>query len=149
YFHQLLRTGVLGLVLKASGPWTLFHAIGSVVQRLQYFDPEVVKVVNQTLPEHLFDTKLTESEVEVLVRLDLRNKEIAEEIGMSLHSVEHNIDGILKKFKVATRTAAALKASALGLVLIPKMSTRDPETGKTHEEILAEKYAEEAIRRSS
>jgi DNA-binding CsgD family transcriptional regulator len=88
---------------------------------------------------------LTDREIEVLIRLDLRNKEIAEELDMKLRTVEKHIECILAKLKVPTRTAAALKAVQLGYVLLPKMPGRDPVTGVTHEQTVAELQAELAI----
>jgi Response regulator containing a CheY-like receiver domain and an HTH DNA-binding domain len=88
---------------------------------------------------------LTDREIEVLIRLDLRNKEIAEELDMKLRTVEKHIECILAKLKVPTRTAAALKAVQLGYVLLPKMPGRDPVTGVSHEQTVAELQAELAI----
>ena len=92
---------------------------------------------------------LTDREIEVLIRLHLCNREISEELDMKLRTVEKHIECILAKLKVSTRTAAALKAVQLDLVLLPKMPERDPETDKLIELITAEEYAQEAIRRQS
>jgi len=64
---------------------------------------------------------------------------------MKLRTVEKHIECILAKLKVPTRTAAALKAVQLGYVLLPKMPGRDPVTGVSHEQTVAELQAELAI----
>jgi DNA-binding NarL/FixJ family response regulator len=145
YHNQLIRAGVRGFCLKSSGPRTLFDAIDQVTRGLPYCDPKITQLVKQTPANAMPNTNLTDREIEVLIRLDLRNKEIAEELDMKLRTVEKHIECILAKLKVPTRTAAALKAVQLGYVLLPKMPGRDPVTGVTYEQTVAELQAELAI----
>jgi DNA-binding NarL/FixJ family response regulator len=145
FHNQLLRAGARGFCLKSSGPRTLFEAIEQVTRSLPYCDPKITQLVKQTPAIHTPNTNLTDREIEVLIRLDLRNKEISEELNMKLRTVEKHIECILAKLKVSTRTGAALKAVQLGYVLLPKMPTRDPVTGVTHEQTLAELQAELSI----
>jgi len=145
YHNQLLRAGARGFCLKSSGPRTLFEAIEQVTRGLPYCDPKITQLVKQSPSVSMPNTNLTDREIEVLIRLDLRNKEIAEELDMKLRTVEKHIECILAKLKVPTRTAAALKAVQLGYVLLPKMPGRDPVTGVTHEQTVAELQAELAI----
>lgn len=142
YHNQLMRSGVRGFCLKSSGPRTLFEAIEQVTRGLPYCDPKITQLVKQTPSNAMPNTNLTDREIEVLIRLDLRNKEIAEELDMKLRTVEKHIECILAKLKVPTRTAAALKAVQLGYVLLPKMPGRDPVTGVTYEQTVAELQAE-------
>lgn len=145
YHNQLLRAGARGFCLKSSGPRSLFEAIEQVTRGLPYCDPKITQLVKQSASTALPNTNLTDREIEVLIRLDLRNKEIAEELDMKLRTVEKHIECILAKMKVPTRTGAALKAVQLGYVLLPKMPGRDPVTGVTHEQTVAELQAELAI----
>jgi DNA-binding NarL/FixJ family response regulator len=145
YHNQLIRAGARGFCLKSSGPRTLFEAIEQVTKTLPYCDPKITQLVKQTPTMSMPNSNLTEREIEVLIRLDLRNKEIAEELDMKLRTVEKHIECILAKMKVPTRTAAALKAVQLGYVLLPKMPGRDPVTGVSHEQTVAELQAELAI----
>jgi len=144
YHNQLLRAGARGFCLKSSGPRTLFEAIEQVTRGLPYCDPKITQLIKQ-VPAHTPNTNLTDREIEVLIRLDLRNKEIAEELDMKLRTVEKHIECILAKLKCSTRTAAALKAVQAGYVLLPKMPGRDPVTGVSHEQTVAELQAELAI----
>ncbi len=145
YHNQLLRAGSRGFCLKSSGPRTLFEAIEQTTRGLPYCDPKITQLVKQSPSTSLPNTNLTDREIEVLIRLDLRNKEIAEELDMKLRTVEKHIECILAKMKVPTRTAAALKAVQLGYTLLPKMPGRDPVTGVSHEQTVAELQAELAI----
>jgi DNA-binding NarL/FixJ family response regulator len=145
YHNQLMRAGVKGFCLKSSGPRTLFEAIDQVTRGLPYCDQKITQLVKQAPTSSMPNTNLTDREIEVLIRLDLRNKEIAEELDMKLRTVEKHIECILAKLKVPTRTAAALKAVQLGYVLLPKMPGRDPVTGVTYEQTVTELQAELSI----
>lgn len=145
YHNQLMRAGARGFCLKSSGPRTLFEAIEQVTRSLPYCDPKITQLVKQSPATSMPNCNLTDREIEVLIRLDLRNKEISEELDMKLRTVEKHIECILAKLKVPTRTAAALKAVQLGYVLLPKMPGRDPVTGVSHEQTVAELQAELAI----
>jgi len=148
YYHQLIRAGSRGICLICSNPRILFKGITHVLQNQEYCDPEIARLVKQTPDGNNSQWRqLTDSEIEVLIRLDLRNKEISEELDIKLRTVERHIESILAKLKMPTRTAAALKAVQMGFELLPKMPRRDPLTGVIEEHLLAEKYAEEAIRR--
>lgn len=145
YHNQLVRASARGFCLKSSGPRTLFEAIEQVTRGLPFCDPKITQLVKQSPATSMPNSNLTDREIEVLIRLDLRNKEISEELDMKLRTVEKHIECILAKLKVPTRTAAALKAVQLGYVLLPKMPGRDPVTGVTHEQTVAELQAELAI----
>jgi DNA-binding NarL/FixJ family response regulator len=145
YHNQLVRANARGFCLKSSGPRTLFEAIEQVTRGLPFTDPKITQLVKQSPATSMPNSNLTDREIEVLIRLDLRNKEISEELDMKLRTVEKHIECILAKLKVPTRTAAALKAVQLGYVLLPKMPGRDPVTGVTHEQTVAELQAELAI----
>ncbi len=146
YYHQLCRAGVIGFCLKSSGMQRLFESVYLVAVGSSYCDSAIAELVRPTaLPVKWPGSPLTATETEVLVRLDLRNKEISEELNLSLKSVENTIMSVLRKLRVPTRTAAALKAVQLGCTLLPKMPKRDPVSSFSEEQILAEKYAEEAI----
>jgi DNA-binding NarL/FixJ family response regulator len=60
---------------------------------------------------------LTPRELEVLTLLTdgLPNREIADRLYVSSRTVEHQVDSILAKLGVTSRTAAAREASRLGL----------------------------------
>lgn len=149
------RIAVTGLADLAPGKdvtVVLRHADGSTdsiearhTMTAEQIDPKITQLVKQQPSASAPNSNLTDREIEVLIRLDLRNKEIAEELDMKLRTVEKHIECILAKLKVPTRTAAALKAVQHGYVLLPKVPGRDPVTGVSHEQTVAELQAELAI----
>ncbi len=146
YYHQLFRAGAIGICLKSSRQKLILDAVKKVIANESYCEPQILNLIKQA-PDQAIPFQLSEEEVAVLVRLDLRNKEIAEVLDMRLKSVERNIESILIKLKQPTRTGAALAAVQAGFVLLPKMPRRDPITGLTDEHVVAEKHAQEAVRR--
>lgn len=119
YYNQLVRCGVLGFCLKSSQSSVLLEAVVQLVKGMSYCDPALERLVTQAPPTCMPNSELTDRELAVLVRLDWRNKEIAEELDMKLRTVEKHIEVILAKLKVPTRIAAASKAVAMGYVLLP------------------------------
>jgi len=145
YYNQLLRAGAHGFCLKSSGPRTLFDAIKSVTSGNFYCDQKLSKLVDQPAPVDMPDHNLTDREIQILIRLEMKNKDIAEELDLNLRAVEKHVDHLLQKLKVPTRTAATMKAVQYGFELLPKMPGRDPVTGVTHEQTTAELQAELVI----
>ncbi|MFN8659156.1 MAG: response regulator transcription factor [Candidatus Obscuribacterales bacterium] len=129
YHNQLVRAGVLGVCLKSSDSDVFLEAVSTTSRKRPYCDPAIERLIKQSQAMPV-GTNLTDREIEVLVRLDLRNDKIAEELGMKLRTVEKYIECILAKLKVPTRSAAALKAIELGLVLLPKVENREQEQGE-------------------
>jgi len=64
---------------------------------------------------------LTDREVEILglVARGFRNKQIADELHLSLRTVETHLAHAFAKLKVETRTQALLRAAARGLLVFP------------------------------
>ncbi len=145
HYHQLVRAGAHGFCLKSSGPRTLYEAISAVTKGSFYCDPKLSKLVEQKALPDMPDHNLTDREIQVLIRLEMKNKDIAEELDMNLRTVEKHIEYLLQKLKVPTRTAATLKAVQFGFELLPKMPGRDPVTGVPHEQTVAELQAELVI----
>lgn len=145
HYHQLVRAGAHGFCLKSSGPRTLYEAINAVTKGNSYCDPKLSKLVEQKALPEMPDHNLTDREIQVLIRLEMKNKDIAEELDMNPRTVEKHIEYLLQKLKVPTRTAATLKAVQFGFELLPKMPGRDPVTGVPHEQTVAELQAELVI----
>lgn len=145
HYNQLVRAGAHGFCLKSSGPRTLYEAIKAVTTGNSYCDSKLEKLVEQEPPPTMPVHNLTDREIQVLIRLEMKNKDIAEELEMNPRAVEKHIDYILQKLKVPNRTAATLKAQQYGFELLPKMPGRDPVTGVSHEQTVAELQAELVI----
>jgi len=140
YFHQLCRAGAGGIYRKSTGKKALRDSIRELMNGGRPLDPAIAELIEQT-PKVADLSDLSKREIETLVRLDLRNKEIAEELDIELRTVEKSVESILSKLKVPTRTGAALKARQMGYTLLPKMPGRDPATGNSHEYLQALQHA--------
>jgi DNA-binding NarL/FixJ family response regulator len=64
--------------------------------------------------------ELTPRELEVLQQLaeGLANKAIAQRLGISEHTVKFHVNAIMGKLGVQSRTAAVVRATRLGLVVL-------------------------------
>ena len=114
---QALKAGALGYLIKDVSPENLIDAIRAVNLGVPKFDPEVAKkIVRQVTGEQpssrVLTEKLTDREQEVLMYIakGLSNKEIAEQIHLSLKTVKTHVSSIIQKMGVTTRTQVALLA---------------------------------------
>jgi DNA-binding NarL/FixJ family response regulator len=66
------------------------------------------------------DEPLTPREMEVLQRLaeGLTNKAIAQELGISEHTIKFHVNAIMGKLHAQSRTEAVVRATRLGLILL-------------------------------
>lgn len=145
YFYRITRIGSNSICLKSAGSKVLLRAIEAAISDQEYHEPEVHRLVKQDAQNST--ALLTDEEIAVLIRLDMRNIEIAGELNLDAPIIQKRIDSVLAKLKIPSRTAAALKAVQLGYVLLPQMPVRDELTNLTLEQIEAEKQAQDALRR--
>jgi DNA-binding NarL/FixJ family response regulator len=140
YFHEFCRNGAGGFYRKSTGKAVLLSSVSELLNDGNPVDPLVKSLVEQgsSVPNQ-FD--LTKEEIEVLVRLDLRNKEITQELGLDLTTIENRVESITTKLEAKTRTGAALKAVQIGYKLLPILPGRDPATGNSHEYLQAFQHA--------
>ncbi|WP_293228657.1 response regulator transcription factor [Microcoleus sp. PH2017_05_CCC_O_A] len=118
-----LSSGAHGYCVKGTNAEQLLLAIATVQEGGSYLDSKIADCVLQnlkTLPDNCAndDIKLTEREMQVLQQLveGRSNKQIAAQLGMSVHTAKGHLEMILAKFEASDRTQAAIKALRLGLV---------------------------------
>lgn len=118
-----LSSGAHGYCVKGTNAEQLLLAIATVQEGGSYLDSKIADCVLQnlkTLPDNCAndDIKLTEREMQVLQQLveGRSNKQIAAQLGMSVHTAKGHVEMILAKFEASDRTHAAVKALRLGLV---------------------------------
>jgi DNA-binding NarL/FixJ family response regulator len=118
-----LRAGARGYLIKGADGAELVRAIESVAAGEAVYGAEVANRIiafftgapesyaAQAFPE------LTERERDVLdlMAVGLRNRAIAERLGLSDKTVRNHVSSVLLKLQVPDRTAAALKAREAGL----------------------------------
>jgi two-component system, NarL family, response regulator LiaR len=118
-----LSSGAHGYCVKGTNAEQLLAAITAVQEGGSYLDSKIADCVLQnlkTLPDNCAndDIKLTEREMQVLQQLveGRSNKQIAAQLGMSVHTAKGHVEMIIAKFEASDRTHAAVKALRLGLV---------------------------------
>jgi len=117
-----LRAGATGYLLKDIGPQELAEAIRAAYRGEPPLAPQVArKLMRQAAAsarEEAPVEELTERELEVLRLLarGMTNREIAEELVISVRTVKGHVSNILGKLGVTDRTQAALYAVRKGLV---------------------------------
>ncbi|MGH2589144.1 MAG: response regulator [Dehalococcoidia bacterium] len=118
-----MRAGARGYLLKGAGQAETLRAIRAVASGEAIFSPAIARrlmsyfagvrtqVAAQAFPE------LTEREREVLARIAAGrgNGEIAQELGLSLKTVQNHVSNVLSKLQVADRAQAILRAREAGL----------------------------------
>jgi DNA-binding NarL/FixJ family response regulator len=117
YVSQILRSGARGYVLKDTSPEELVAAIQSVAAGDAFFSPSISRLVLQefTQPTQAKGsaTRLSKREEEVLVLITYgkTNKEIAQDLKISIRTVETYRARLMRKVKA--RNAAELARYAL------------------------------------
>jgi two-component system, NarL family, response regulator LiaR len=127
-----LTSGANAYCLKDIKPERLIQALESVMEGVLWIDPSIANVIvgiisqdRKEKNEIVVETnegnlkyKITPRELEVLEYLaeGQANKEIAENMNISIYTVKRHISGIIEKLAVLDRTQAALKALRIGLV---------------------------------
>lgn len=123
-FYEALRAGVSGYVLKEAASEELVAAVGVVAKGGYYITPELTKrLVGRFLklspsPEDGYDySGLTQRELEVLRMIGegMTNREIAEELSLTVRTVQTHRTHIMQKLDLHSR--AELMRSAVHLDL--------------------------------
>jgi len=114
--HKALQAGAHGYVFKNSSVEKLIPALRAVLAGGNWIPQEVAS----RLASRKSFEKLTDREVQVLRELakGLANKEIAESLIISEHTVKTHLKNILGKLRVADRTEAVTTAIQRGIIQI-------------------------------
>jgi two-component system, NarL family, response regulator LiaR len=114
--YSILRTGVLGYIVKDQSHEELFAAIRSVSSGKSSLDSSVIEKLIQNLntqdKESAPKDQLTEREIQILkfVAAGLSNQAIADKLTISERTVRTHVSNILSKLDLRNRTQAALYA---------------------------------------
>jgi NarL family two-component system response regulator LiaR len=128
-----IKAGALGYLLKASDPGELAKAVRQVNAGEYSLHPIIARKVLQELnlsPKNRPTTQpLTEREVEVLrmVAQGKSNRQIADELVLSLGTVRAHLSNILAKLHLASRTQATLYALREGLASLEDAALENTE----------------------
>lgn len=125
YFFQMLKAGASGYVPKRTAPDDLLRAIRVVAGGKVFLEPSIAKdLVADYLgrvekgEEHDSYDGLTEREREILIHIaeDETNQAIANELNVSVNTVERHRENIMHKLNLHTRTELVKYAIRKGLV---------------------------------
>jgi len=123
YIFAVLDAGAAGYLLKTVGSQELVDAVRAVHAGESVLHPAVARKVLDRLaarrPKPVDEEgieRLTKREMEVLklAAKGLRNKEIAEELVLSVRTVQGHLSNIFGKMQVGSRTEAVIKALRKG-----------------------------------
>ena len=119
YILEAISEGAHGYILKAIDPNSLIKSVIAVYEGEVVLDPEVASLVAKTWRERNSKTSSTigisslttrEKETLKLACDGLRNREISDEMGISVRTVEGHFNRIFSKLGVSSRTEAVLQA---------------------------------------
>ncbi|HRJ26656.1 MAG TPA: response regulator transcription factor [Fimbriimonadaceae bacterium] len=123
------RAGALGYMLKTSTPQEVIEAVRLAYKGEAKITPKIatkmiedfrrVKDDDDTDDTELFVLSDRESEILDCIAQGLRNKEIAQQLGIAEKTVKNHVSNILKALQVNSRTEAAMKAMRAKLVEKP------------------------------
>ncbi len=119
YIFEGLRAGARGYLLKDVGREDLAHAIRTVHNGGSLLQPVIAtRLIEQLDTEEA--PRLTKLELEVLrlLALGAYNREIANELSLSVNTVKVHTENINQKLGVHTRTQAVRLATERGLIRI-------------------------------
>ena len=125
YVLRAVKAGARGYVLKNSAGDELIHAIHNVQKGLAFFSPAVARIFQDSVAR-LQDAKNTTDRFEALTDRERQvyqllaegnsNKEIANRLNLSLHTVETHRWRIMEKMDLHSTAELVLSAVRRGLV---------------------------------
>jgi len=112
--HRALQAGVHGYLLKDSLDRELITAVRAVLSGRRHVQAQVAQQLAESGPRVVLTSR--ERDVLALLGEGLRNKVIAQRLGVGETTVRTHIEAILAKFGVGDRTAAVAHAVRRGFL---------------------------------
>lgn len=122
YIKQIIRSGASGYLLKNADQQTVLAAIRQVMNGGEYIDESIKKILIQESisgqRRSMFDIPLTKREKEILKLIadGLSNQEIADQLFISLRTVETHRFNLTQKLDVKNAAGLVKEAIKRGLV---------------------------------
>jgi DNA-binding NarL/FixJ family response regulator len=122
YVKQMMRNGASGYLIKNTDPHTLIEAIDTVYRGEQFLDPQIKKaLLEETLTgkkSGFMEVILTKRETEILALIaqELSNQEIADQLFISLRTVETHRLNLTQKLGAKNTASLVKEAYKRGLI---------------------------------
>jgi len=129
YVHQMVRVGADGYVLKNADKKGLFAAVRAVAAGERFFSPEVSELIIEEFVKRARESTdgseskqlpLTKREMEILryIAQGLTNKRIAEEIFLSVRTVNTHRDNLMQKLNIHDTAGLVRYAIQNGIIRV-------------------------------
>lgn len=112
--RTLHRMGVEGYLLKSAGPQELIGAIRAIAQGQRAYGEEPASALEREDQQDRLHPTPKELEVLHAVALGRRNREIADELHLSVNTVEFHLRNIFAKLGASSRADAIVRAQRRG-----------------------------------
>ena len=117
---EALRAGARAFVLKSAEGDEILETVRMVARGHVVFDSSVWSALGQEEEDEATNGKVQlsprEREVLILLSRGLANREISEELGVSIETVKTHIERLYKRLAVNSRTDAVAKALRAGII---------------------------------
>jgi two-component system nitrate/nitrite response regulator NarP len=111
-FSESLKLKVDGVLLKTSDPALLLDCLDSVRAGDEWIDPHLnAEAARAATPQSRSVLSPRETDLVKLVRQGMRNRDIAENLGITEGTVKVYLHSVFEKTGVANRTELAIRAS--------------------------------------
>jgi|GEM_PF-450993 two-component system response regulator len=127
-FHQALRVGVAGFILRTSSPWEIMHTIRHVCLGDSVISPRLIsRVLSRYGPGLPLDgsvATLEENEFQLLslVGMGLNNMQIADRLHFAESTIKSYVSRLMRKLHVQSRTQLVVLAFQNGVVTVDRAS---------------------------
>jgi NarL family two-component system response regulator YdfI len=122
---QALRSGVKSILPREAGSEEIVAAIHAAYTGLVLLDPAIAQQMVERvgsaarhIPESYENLTPRENEVLAMLAEGLANREIADRLGVSDHTIKFHISSILDKLGASTRTEAVTLGLRMGLIVL-------------------------------
>lgn len=112
--HALYRLGVDGYLMKTSSDVELVAAIRSVMDGNRVLCSVASTVLDQASGQEVLLPTPKEMDVLLALARGLKNKDIADELSITVHTVEYHIHNLFLKLHACSRAETLIRAQRLG-----------------------------------
>lgn len=121
YINRMIKAGASGYLLKNSGKKEIITAIKKVIVGDQYFPPNIIKALvnidrSDQAKSNLPTLTRREKQILQLIANEMTTHEIADDLHISLNTVESHRKNLLSKFDVRNSIGLVKKAMEKGLI---------------------------------